>query len=364
MPNVLIAGGGSGGHVAPAIAVAEALTDQGHSCILATSNRTIDARMLSSTPFESFELPASPLQLSVQGGIRFLRGFAGAEKIVRAYIKDADIACVISTGGFVCAPALRAARKAQCPTVMLNLDDPPGKANRLASRWADSILTTVSCTLPKTVRISPPLRKCVLATRRTHETYHSYGLDPQKMTLLVTGASQGATSINSFVPELAGKNPVLFAGWQVLHLTGPGNADAISAVWSNTQVQHCVLEFEQHMGNAWGIADLAITRGGANTIAELAINAIPAVVLPYPYHKDDHQRTNAEPLRTIGGVCVEKDYIDTTKNLSHSGETILALLKNHEQRFAMRQALAERTPINGSRCIAEACTEAIRNSKV
>jgi len=355
MPNVLIAGGGSGGHVAPAIAVAEALVAQGSTCTLAISHRAIDARMLSSTTFESFALPAAPLKLSIQGGIRFLRGFAQTEQIVRTYIEEVGIDCVVSTGGFVCAPALRAARKAHCPTVMLNLDDPPGKANRLASRWADCILTTVDCALPNAERIPPPVRSSVLATARQNETYTAYGLDPQKLMLLVTGASQGATSINACIPELAMQNPTFFQGWQVVHLTGTGNDEEVSAKWGETDVQYCVLEFEEQMGTLWGITDLAITRGGANTIAELAINAVPAVVLPYPYHKDDHQRTNAEQLRKVGGVLVEKDYINTTKNLAHAGNTILALLKDHQKRFAMRQALASQTPINGSTCVADAC---------
>jgi UDP-N-acetylglucosamine--N-acetylmuramyl-(pentapeptide) pyrophosphoryl-undecaprenol N-acetylglucosamine transferase len=359
MPNILIAGGGSGGHVAPAIAVAETLTAKGYQCILAHSQRAIDKLMVEQTPFSHFTLDASPLSLRPIGCIRFIRGFWQSEKTVRLYIKQNEIKCVISTGGFVSAPALRAAKKINCPTVMLNFDDPPGKANRLAVRWADRVLTTVPCQLDSATLVNPPLRKCVLASSNSFQTYSEYDLNPQKMTLLVTGASQGATSINAFIPALAKRCASLFQGWQVLHIAGSGNVQEVKKLWDETNVQHKVIAFEQRMGNAWGISDLAVTRGGANTIAEIAINAIPAIVLPYPYHKDEHQKTNALPLQSIGGILIEKDYVNVQANIASAGNTLLQLLKDHQQRLTMRQALVTHTPSNGSSTIAEACIELI-----
>ena len=113
------------------------------------------------------------------------------------------------------------------------------------------------------------------------------------------------------------------------------------------------------MGFAWGVADLAITRGGANTIAELAMNAVPAVVLPYPYHKDNHQTMNAMSLVKSGGVIIEKDYVQPVMNLVHAGSTICKLLKDHQQRFAMRQALASLPPENGAVAVADACIASV-----
>jgi len=107
------------------------------------------------------------------------------------------------------------------------------------------------------------------------------------------------------------------------------------------------------MGKVWGAADLAITRGGANTIAEIACNAVPSIVLPYPYHDDDHQRTNAETLASIGGVVIETDHKTLEANLEYVGPTILALLDNHHRRFEMQQALSLEAPINGAPVIAD-----------
>jgi UDP-N-acetylglucosamine--N-acetylmuramyl-(pentapeptide) pyrophosphoryl-undecaprenol N-acetylglucosamine transferase len=247
-----------------------------------------------------------------------------------------------------------------CPTVLLNLDDPPGKANRLATRWADAVLSTVDCSLPNAVHVPPPLRQSVLAPDNAKLCYKKFGLDPHRMTLLVTGASQGANSLNKFIPELAKNHPMQFQGWQVLHISGPEHSTEVKKAWGETNVPFHVVEFVQNMGEAWGITDLAISRGGANTIAELAMNAVPAIVFPYPYHKDDHQRTNALPLASTGGILIEKDYIQPSQNLLHGGRSIITLLKDHHQRFEMRQSLVSKLPINGAIVIAETCLAGIK----
>ena len=129
--------------------------------------------------------------------------------------------------------------------------------------------------------------------------------------------------------------------------------------WAESDVQHNVIAFEQQMGTVWGIADLALTRGGANTIAEIAFNAVPSIVLPYPYHKDEHQKTNAKPLESIGGIRIEQDRIDAHANIAHAGGTLIKLLKDHQTRFAMRQALSAHAPKNGASALATACIELI-----
>ncbi len=355
MPKILIAGGGSGGHVAPAIAVAEELQSKDCTAILAHSTRAVDLLMTKQTPFECLPLPASPLSTKPIGFIRFCVGFKRSETIVSSFIKEHAIDCVLSTGGFIAAPALRAAKKCSCPTVLLNLDDPPGKANRLAVKWADTVLTTVSCALPNSLKVPPPLRQCVIDSSESKCNYKKFNLNPHLLTLLVTGASQGATTLNELVPALAKQYPNRFQGWQILHISGTGHVKDTQASWSDLNIPFHVVEFVEEMGSAWGVADLAITRGGANTIAELAMNAVPAVVLPYPYHQDDHQRKNAQKLSSVGGVIVEKDYIQTDSNLKHAGNTILELMKDHQQRVAMQQAFASLSPINGSVAIADAC---------
>lgn len=359
MANILIAGGGSGGHVAPAIATAEALQLQDCTSTIAHSTRKVDELMMDKTPFDSLTLPAVPLSVSPVGFLKFYNGFKKAEKQVQKFIIEENIECVLATGGFVAAPALKAARKVGCPTVLLNIDSPPGKANRLAIRWADTVLSTVESSLQGAQIIPPPLRQCVLASSFSTDAHEHFGLHPRRMTLLVTGASQGATTLNEFIPTLAMQHPAQFHGWQILHLAGTQNVEVVNDAWSRIDVPHRVVDFEDNMGLAWGVADLAVTRGGANTIAEIAMNAVPAVVMPYPYHKDQHQERNARPLGVIGGVSIETDYIHSSQNLLHAGRTILTLLKNHQERFAMKQALIENTVENGASAVSRACIASI-----
>ncbi|HIB01042.1 MAG TPA: hypothetical protein EYO31_03920, partial [Phycisphaerales bacterium] len=115
------------------------------------------------------------------------------------------------------------------------------------------------------------------------------------------------------------------------------------------------LGFTHSMADAWGAADLAITRGGANTIAEIAINCVPSIILPYPYHKDDHQRTNAEPLEKLGGVVIAKDHKELTLNIQDIGPEIVELMAHHQTRFAMRQAMLNAPAVNDAISIANAC---------
>ena len=362
MPNVLIAGGGSGGHVAPAIAVAEALHSLHCTPIIAHSEREVDHVMASKATCTSMTLPAKPFSLNPKNLLSFCSGFKRSETKVAQTILNDDIDCVLSTGGFVAAPALRAARKQKCPTVLLNLDNPPGKANRLAVRWADYTMSTIEGAFKNYTKVEPPLRECVIAPTDKSSCYQAFNLNPHLMTLLVTGASQGASSINKFIPALAKQHPEFFRGWQVLHIAGANHESEIQKVWKKLSVPSTVVGFVEEMGLAWGVADFAVTRGGANTIAELAINAVPAIVLPYPYHKDNHQSTNAIPLAKLGGVLIEKDYVKVDVNIAHAGSTLCTLLKNHQQRFAMQQALATALPENGAMRIANACIATVGQS--
>ena len=353
MPKILIAGGGSGGHVAPAIAIAEALEERSCDVLIAHSTRAIDVKMIVKTPFASTTLPAKPLSFLPQRFIAFCIGFVRSVSETKKLIRTNDIACVVATGGFVAAPALFAARTLRVPTTLLNFDKPAGKANSLARRWADTVLSTVEWNNASAKRVPPPLRLCTIANGDQRTNKLELGLDPNKMTLLVTGASQGAGTINSLIPKLTKVAPQSFMNWQILHLAGPDKSDEVERAYQESSVSHVVLAFTNEMGKVWGAADLAITRGGANTIAEIACNAVPSIVLPYPYHDDDHQRTNAETLASIGGVVIETDHKTLEANLEYVGPTILALLDNHHRRFEMQQALSLEAPINGASVIAD-----------
>ncbi len=351
MAHVLIAGGGSGGHIAPALAIAENLQNASILASIACSERAIDQRMLKSAGVEYHTTPARPLNRGPVGAAKFAMGFARAHRAVSLMLLDKSVDAVVATGGFVAAPALRAARQRRLPTVLLNLDSPPGRANRLATRWADVVLSSVDAGLANESRINIPLRASVVATGSAAACRERLGLEHDVSTLLVTGASQGASTINTLVPQLAVRNPAAFQGWQVLHVAGDGHVASVQRQWEETNVPHRVLAFQDPMGDAWGAADLAISRGGANTIAEIAANAVPSLVLPYPWHADRHQWHNAASLECLCGIVVVEDRVETEANIAGAGAEILSLLDDGPRRESMRAAMSDVVTPNGAAAV-------------
>ena len=346
--NILIAGGGSGGHLAPAIGIAEQLNQRGHRVLLGHSGRNIDYQMLEDSPFKHVVIPAKPLRNSIRGLLGFAKGFRNGAAVTKSLLREHSIHGVVSTGGFVAAPALYAAKQNNIPSLLLNLDEPPGKANKLARRWATTCVSTVECGWNDAVIVNPPLRNASANRFTKTKAAQELGLSPHLKTLLVTGASQGASTINTLVTRLASEAPHCFEGWQVLHLTGSQHELEAKKAWAGIPVQSVVIDFLQSMSLAWSVADFAVTRGGANTIAEIAFHHVPSLVMPYPYHNDQHQRTNAEPLERTGGVAIETDHKTIEANVDCAGKKLLNLLENDVKRRAMSVALSQLGEVNGS----------------
>ena len=168
------------------------------------------------------------------------------------------------------------------------------------------------------------------------------GLDPDVPTLLVTGASQGARSINTLVTELAAAEPGLLPGWQVLHLAGSGEDEPVRAAWRAVGIRAVVRPFLHGMGPAWGAADLAVSRAGASSVAEAWANAVPTLFVPYPHHRDRHQHRNAEPMAAAGGAVVETDAGDPAFSGAGPGVTLRSLIRDEPRRQSMRAALRAR----------------------
>ena len=184
------------------------------------------------------------------------------------------------------------------------------------------------------------------------------GLKPALLTLLVTGASQGATSLNELIPQLAATKPGLFAGWQVLHLCGQGDPATLERAYLELGIPCVVQRFQHRMGLAWGAADLAVSRAGANSVAEAAVNAVPTVFAPYPYHSDLHQKHNAQPLVDEGAAAMELDLIDPLLNVDGLGRVVRELMTDPARRTAMRERLRSRPREDAAMTIAKLLLEA------
>ena len=357
---IFYAGGGSGGHISPGLAIAEAVAARDSTALqqFICSRRTIDARMLTDANVGFSPISAAPFGSRPGSFLRFIKGWQRSQKEVSALIEQHRPAALIALGGFVAAPAARCAQQHGISVILINLDSVPGKANRLAARWADMIVTVCDTpTVPDfaTEKVAMPLRMSALASTFGDQTdcKRSLGLDANLKTLIVTGASQGSQSLNELCIGLVEAHREALDGWQVYHLPGSGqDHEHIAKQYAAADFPAVVAPFQSEMGLVWGAADLAISRAGANSVAEIAINCVPTMFLPYPFHHDRHQYDNALPLQHIGGVIVLDDHVDPEKNLAKHGRLIADLLQDDDHLSQARNSLEEHRPQNGAEEVA------------
>ncbi len=308
--TIVFAGGGSGGHLSPGLAVAEALSAMDGECtsLFLCSDRSVDAEMLREAGVRYAPVPARAGK-----SIRALLAAIRARRESRRLLRERRAAVVLSLGGFVALPVAAAARSLGIPVVVLNLDAVIGGANRFIARFATLLLSAVpteSISIPADRIVGLPLRRAALAPGPAAECRGALGLDPSRDTLLVTGASQGSNALNDAVPAILAASPRIGESWQVLHLAGGGDTarlDPIRARYRDAGIRARVDGFVHGMGLAWGAATLAVTRGGANSVAEAEANAVPTIIVPFPHHRDQHQRLNARHLVECGAARLARD---------------------------------------------------------
>ena len=364
-PTVLFAGGGTGGHIYPNLAVWERLREAqgapaGHFVL---SDRPLDGRIVASenvgfTPLGVRPWPRRPWQWP-----GFLAALARATRQVRRLIDQHQVRAVVATGGYVAGPVLLAARRCGVPAAMVNLDAVPGRANSRLARQAARVFTVyASPHLPGATTIGLPMRRCAVGPDDQQWARRQLGLDPQRPTLMITGGSQGAQSVNEAVLATLGRDDVraALAGWQVLHITGPQKDADVAAAYQRLGMPAIVTAFCDAMGLAWRAATLAVSRAGAGAVAEAWANAAPTLFLPYPFHKDQHQRLNAQPLVTIGGAELLTDRIDPAANAAGLAPRLIELARDEAARQAMAQRLTEHRPIDGAELVARWVTETIK----
>jgi len=335
MSRVLLACGGTGGHIAPGIALAQRLTDDGHACVLVVSRKTVDARMTADYPQFTFVagrgrgfgpgwinrllfLPA--LVASIGSSLRLLRGFRP------------DV--LVCFGGFMSVGPALACWLRGIPVIVHESNRRPGKAVRLIARFARALH------LPAGVRLEGiplkrqhdsgfPVRKEIRPSAK-EVARKTLGFPTTGKLLLVAGGSQGSRALTKWVETQLAEISV--RGLHVLCLTGPGGRGG--EVRAGSSVVR-FLPFCNQMGLAYSAADLAITRAGAGTLAELAACRTPAILVPFPFAADDHQTANAQYFVETGAALLvpEGDLLDATA-------LIYDRLSNNSALAEMRNALA------------------------
>lgn len=348
--HIYFAGGGTGGHIYPALAVAQELLNVEPNCKITffCSQRPIDVRVLGATGYRFVPLPVSGFSGNPLKFVMFLKSVFAAKKMVKKIMLEdkCEKSVLFSVGGFVSTGAVLAAKSLNIPVAMLNIDSIPGKANNFLARYAKDIFVQFAKTKnyfglnnKKVTVTGCPLRKGFFKPD-IGGAIESLGLNPKKKILLVTGASGGALNINNVIGYLLDRFDIFDAGWQIVHLTGIAHYDAVRALYRRCEIGYKILDYCDDMPGLLAAADLVIGRAGAMSIAEFAVSCTPAVCLPYPYHKDMHQKQNAQLLVDAGCAVLVDDLCDTEKTAASLWPILCELMSNDEKRAAMRQKCA------------------------
>jgi UDP-N-acetylglucosamine--N-acetylmuramyl-(pentapeptide) pyrophosphoryl-undecaprenol N-acetylglucosamine transferase len=369
--TVFLAGGGTGGHLYPGIAVAEALRSVAPEVkpVFLATRKEIDRVILEPTGFEFIPQPVIPWKKSISGTLRFAMALRETWDVVRKLIKDRKPAAVLGLGGYAAGPAVRMASSKKIPTSLINPDVVPGAANKLLMKRAAAVCCQFDQTAnfvdpgirPKLKVTGCPIRSDIRHLPPRDQAMARLGLDPKMDTLVVTGASLGAQTVNEAV--LTWLRETTPRGWQILHLSGRDHGDAVRAGYKGITTPSVVVDFTPAMADVWAVADLAVSRSGASSCAELTACGIPSVLLPYPYHKDMHQRENAKVLVEAGAAVLVDDEKDAKKNAQKLRPLIEPLLYDVEKRRTMSQAARKIGKPDAAENVAQLVTDLARSGR-
>jgi UDP-N-acetylglucosamine--N-acetylmuramyl-(pentapeptide) pyrophosphoryl-undecaprenol N-acetylglucosamine transferase len=301
----VMAGGGTGGHVIPAIAVARELRARGHRPLFIGTRSGFEAKLVPAAGFEIEWIEIGGLKsVGVRQTLRTLAQMPASFARVSRLLRKTRPAAVFSMGGFAAGPVVLAALRRRLPVVIMEPNAMPGLTNRRIARFVERALVS----FPETARWFPPGRTEITGLPVRAEFFREAPRVPgEKLNLLITGGSRGSRTLNNAAR----------AAWPLLreaafpirlvHQTGVDACAEIAREFAATGLEGEVRSFIEDMPAAFGEADLVVCRSGAGTVAELAAAGKPSILVPFPFAADDHQRKNAEAMANAGAARIVLD---------------------------------------------------------
>ncbi len=348
--RLLIAASGTGGHLFPAIATAEQLPDYQIQW-LGVPNRLEKNLVPAKYPLNTIAVEGFQKRFGL-GTLRIITQFIGSIWTCRRLLKQGKFQGVFTTGGYIAAPAIIAARSLNLPAILHESNALPGKVTRFLSPFC----TTVAIGFPaaakylpraKTVCTGTPVREQFLSPQT-----HDLPIPDNVPLIIVFGGSQGAVAINQMVRQVA---PAWFdAGAWVVHLTGDKDPEAGTL----QHPQYISLPFYDNMAGLLQRANLAISRAGAGSLTELAITGTPAILIPYPFAAEDHQSFNAKVFGDAGAALVFQQSELTADVLKTK---VLTLLQTPEELAKMAQNAASLAVRDSAERLAKLLRELLEN---
>jgi UDP-N-acetylglucosamine--N-acetylmuramyl-(pentapeptide) pyrophosphoryl-undecaprenol N-acetylglucosamine transferase len=353
--NVLIAGGGTGGHLFPGVAIAEEIRarDPGAGIRFVGTRRGIEARVVPELGYDLSFIEISGLK--TVGALGALRGLARLPRALlqsRTILKVARPDAVVGVGGYASGPVVLMARLAGIPTAICEQNSIPGLTNKILARVVDAVFIAFDENRrffpgAKVISSGNPVRRALvqkLLAAPAAATGDALGV-------LVVGGSQGATAVNRIAAEalatLARERRL-----RIVHQTGQASLDETTARYRDAGVEADVRPFLQDMASAYAQADVIVSRAGATTVAELAIAGKPAIFIPYPTAADNHQEINAREMTAAGASLMFRQAELTPAILA---EELRKLLGDPDLRARMGSAMKRLARPDAAGTVADWC---------
>lgn len=308
-PTIIYAGGGTGGHLLPGLAVAECVGRRRSDLrqVFLSGRRETERKILSSFGCELIELPAPKGPAHVWEYPWFLVRFVLAYCRCKRLLRDNNVKAVVGLGGYGSVPVVLAG-SGRCATILLEQNVLAGRANKLLSRFADVVEVAWENSREdfrkgvEVVHLGNPVRGDIGKVARK-DALAKFGLDADRQTVLVWGGSQGAHAINEAVTGALAHLSSLKDRVQFVHQTGEEDAPAVKAAYEKAGFKAHVAGF-MHAPTAYGTADLFVGRAGATTLAEVCVVGLPMILVPYPHAAAGHQAANAVVIESAGAALV------------------------------------------------------------
>lgn len=310
-PTVVLAGGGTAGHINPMLAIAQAVKTHEPSAKILTvgTENGMEAKLVPEAGFEISFIPKVPFPRRPNlDAVKFPLRFRDSLKQAESILRDSNADVLVGVGGYVCTPMYLAAHKLGIPVVIHEANAKPGLANKVGAKKATVVATAFPDTpITGAKTVGMPMRQRIATLDRVAEqkaARERLGLDPDTRTLVVTGGSLGALSLNRAIAEII--DEIQPAGYQLLHITGRGKALKSETGELRQAPGYRQVEFVTSMEDVYAAADLMIVRSGAATVSEVAAVGLPAIFVPLPIGNGE-QALNAQSLVAAGAGLLVKD---------------------------------------------------------
>ncbi|HVJ84786.1 MAG TPA: UDP-N-acetylglucosamine--N-acetylmuramyl-(pentapeptide) pyrophosphoryl-undecaprenol N-acetylglucosamine transferase [Caulifigura sp.] len=358
-PHILIATGGSGGHLYPAFAVADEIERRWPGCEvrLTTGDRPIEADICRSAGRIATRLPLVPSSKARRHPLRFLKGLWAARREANHLIADIHADCVVGAGGLAMSPVIQAALGRRIPVVLLEQNAIAGRATRWFARRASAICSSFERLEPrlKTARIEQtgnPVRASIAKLFAESR--------PEGGHLLVLGGSQGARALNEALAWIAQHQPAILVEHEIVHQTGgTESARELEAVYHSVGLRARVAPFIDDVAPLYSRASLLIARAGATTLAEAACAGVPAILVPYPFARDRHQHANAAVFEQAGAARVIEQTGNTEGDGRHLARVVEELLQSNGPREQMSRGMRSLARPDAARHVVDVIERAI-----